>query len=216
VSIERLSLSWPQRPIDAIVHVTNAQAICHQAFLGLVPCPASLAFPWVLAARCVSVLALACGDATGVLGLAVLAPPLLLDAGALEPKETCLPAAVPTVALLGALAAGVLLVAPLEPAALAVAVAAGAAAGTAAACAGVAAAVAGVLGADAMVVVFDLATWPDVGALFAVLVAAAAGVVMVVAPVVGVALEAVVAAIPRPANVDRVNAVMMSLFMLSP
>jgi hypothetical protein len=67
-----------------------------------------------------------------------------------------------------------------------------------------------------MVVVFDLATWPDVGALFAVLVAAAAGVVMVVAPVVGVALEAVVAAIPRPANVDRVNAVMMSLFMLSP
>jgi len=164
------------------------------------------------------VLALACGDATGVLGLAVLAPPLLLDAGALEPKETCLPAAVPTAGLLGALAAGVLLVAPLEPAALAVAVAAGAAAGTAAACAGagVVAAVAGVLGAAAMVVVFDLATWPDVGALFAVLVAAAAGVVMVVAPVVGVALEAVVAAIPRPANVDRVNAVMMSLFMLSP
>ena len=151
--------------------------LSRQAFLGLVPWPTSLAFPWVLAARCVSVLALACGVATGVLGLA-------------------------------ALAAGVLLVAPLallEPVVLAVAVAAGAC---------VAAADAGVFGAAAVVVLLDLAAaWPGVGALFAVLAAATVGVGVVPAPVLGVA---VVAANPRPANVDRVNAVMMSLFMLSP
>lgn len=182
-SIERLSLSSPPRPTDAIVHATDAQAIGRQAFLGLVPWPTSLAFPWVLAARWVSVLALACGDATGVLGLA-------------------------------ALAAGVLLVAPLAPLApfvLAVAVTAGVAVDVAA---DVAAADAGVLGAAAVVVLLDLApAWPGVGALFAVLVAATVGVGVVVAPVLGVL---VVAANPRPANVDRVNAVMMSLFMLSP
>ena len=55
-------------------------------------------------------------------------------------------------------------------------------------------------GAAAVVVLLDLA-------------AATVGVGVVPAPVLGVA---VVAANPRPANVDRVNAVMMSLFMLSP
>ena len=159
----RLSLSSTQGPTDAIVHVTDAQAICRQAFLGLVPWPTSLAFPWVLAARCVSVLALACGVATGVLGLAALAAGVLLVA----------------------------LLALLEPVVLAVAVAAGA---------GVVAADAGVFGAAAVVVLLDLA-------------AATVGVGVVPAPVLGVA---VVAANPRPANVDRVNAVMMSLFMLSP